>query len=78
MSEVGDYLFMPKETGHDPVIWYVGMEPRASNVSIFESHYLAIELKEPTYENAQALAEYLNENVANLRVSKLPGKGGRL
>ena len=70
MHESGDYLFMPKETVL-PGAWRVMMEPRGQSISIFDQHIFSIELKNPSYESAKALADYLNEHVAHLSLTRI-------
>jgi hypothetical protein len=72
MSETGDYLFRAYESGQDHGTWYVGMEPRSPGITIFNKNVLAIELNNPTEENANAVASFLNKHVSQLRVSPLP------
>jgi hypothetical protein len=71
MVESGKYLFMPKEIGQELGTWCVMMEPVGGGVSIFDRNIFSIDLEEPTFENASALADYLNDTVAQLRVTYL-------
>jgi len=70
MHEAGDYLFVSKET-LIPGKWRVMIEPRGQSISIFDQHVFSIELNDPSHENAQALADYLNEHVAHLSLTRV-------
>lgn len=47
------------------------MELVSGGVRIFDKNIFSIDLEEPTYENASAFADYLNDTVAQLRVTYL-------